>query len=218
MVVPSASELLKEQAIHERRKQWSDYSPIIIPSLLTFAAGISAIGKTEQIPELNDDNKQTNSNNKMAPFISIGVGAFWLSAAVIMRNNYKPYLRGYSKVARMPNSNKREKIYRERKAEKVIDDTHRLMRNIYYASTLTNLTALINQMGKIDDDKTAKIATSVAILTTFSHLFIGNHWSEVYQEHNDHRKRIYGPITFNGILYNSFTKKLAPGLMASYQF
>jgi hypothetical protein len=216
-VVPAASEVLMEEAKHEKRKKYSDYSPFLIPAVMTLSAGLLAIDNVTLEPDTSPNYEEENKKAKMAPNIAIGIGAVWIGAIYMMRNNYKPYLKGYRKIHKKPTKSKRDKLARERVAEREIYRSASLMNKLKYISFITNFYAS-NNLSNYADGEAASIASSFSLIASFIPLFFTPRWVENRDIHKENKKKIYAPIQVESILYDKQSRKFIPGVKLTYQF
>ena len=69
-----------------------------------------------------------------------------------------------------------------------------------------------------ETESMAKMMGMVAIATSFAPIIFGNYWSQVAEEQQSYKKKIYTPI-FSGALFpDRKTGRFFPGLVAAINF
>ncbi len=201
-VTPRASERLEIEAKNEARNRWLTHLPIQLSALATLYAGTSATYTTGLTSTQQDDY---NLSKKFA----VGVGASWLVLTTALSAGYKPYFNGYKDVVKMPATNPREELTRERIAEESLYAPDSVAVKLKWFSFATNLG--VNLALLRNNATTSNFAIGFGALMSFAPLLFDYRWSQVALQHREYKKKIYGPIAFaNPISIND--REIQPGL------
>ncbi|MBL7663664.1 MAG: hypothetical protein JNM93_00915 [Bacteriovoracaceae bacterium] len=218
LVAPSASERIKMEAVEEQKRKITTYSPFLVSGAMTAIAGLSLLGNVKEIkPAVTQDDKDKNSEAKMAPYIGIGVGLSWIAASYIMSNRYRPYYQTYNETYKLPTSTKEQKLARERLAEEGMKDAASTMRALSWFSFVTNAGASAVMSSKADDNK-AKMMATLSAVVSLAPLIVKPRWVKTYNQHQEYKKKIYGPINVQNLLFEPESRRVIPGVMVSFQF
>lgn len=207
-VVPSASDTLRKQAVLEQRNRWKYHIPMTASGLFTLVSGLKAIGE--------DDSDDSNDISD-AGLAAIFVGAGTLATSVGLSAIYSPYRADYVLVRKMPSKSKRQKLERERAAEIVLSQQAGLAKRLKYITATTNFVASAAVAGMTDNMSTAILA-GISTLVALGPIIFEHPWVEVYDNHNEFKKRIYSPIAKTDVQWNIHRGKLAPSLAFQYIF
>ena len=133
-----------------------------------------------------------------------------------MSFNYKPYRSANKDLKRFPNKTRSQKLTRERMAEEHMKKASVIGKRLVWTSFATNLVASTYLAASSEDEAT--IVSILSALASAAPLFVKYNWEEVYDAHNDYKKRIYGPVSSTGILKSPSDDKPVLGLITSFTF
>ena len=105
----------------------------------------------------------------------------------------------------MKASTKREQLIRERVAEEALRNTYSLARKIEHLSVWSNFIASVAVLTQADSNEAKLLGVSAAIGSFLPYLF-PYRWETTYLRHESYKKKIYGPITGAGLMFNEETK------------
>lgn len=208
-VTPRASERLRMEAEKERKHQWAQHIPLQLSALTTLAAGLSS--RTDYPDDATDKKKD---DLKWASDTAVGVGALWLGISFWLSSSYRPYLRGWSEVSKLPQGKEREQLVRERLAEEALERPSDLAWRLQMLSFLTNAGASAYLISTGNDQ--AKLMGGVAAAMSFAPILFNYRWQAVYQQHRLYKKKIYGPVAHLSLLASQ--NKLIPGMVLALSF
>lgn len=201
-VTPRASDRLEMEAKNEARNHWLTHLPIQLSALATFYAGTAA-NYADGLSTSQQDNY--NLTKKMA----VGVGVGWLVLTTTMSALYKPYFNGYKDVVKMPATNSREDLTRERIAEEALYAPDSVAVKLKWFSFATNLGVNLALLANEKSSSDFVIATGA--LASFAPLLFDYRWTQIANQHREYKKKIYGPIAFASPIQVS-DRKFEPGL------
>ena len=205
LVVPRASQELAMEAANEKRTSYGTHFLLEAPALLTLMAGLSASG-------LKDPD------GKNASLIATSVGAGWLAAAVGLSVAYSPYRSGLSSINNLPAKTPEQTLARERSAEESLYFPAYVMRRLQYISAITNFGASAAIASQDKASGQCKALASVAAAAAFLPLIFDHPWISNYDQHQDYKKKIYGPLTQISLEPNIQTGQLQPAINLSLRF
>lgn len=209
MVSPLASERLKREAVYENKNKITPHLPIQISGIATLAAGISA----------HSDLDKDKDEEGVGPKIAMVVGGSWVLATLWMQASYRPYLKGYNEVKKMPYATAKNQLAAERRAEEHIDETARFYRKLKWLSFGSNLLASGYALDSAKKDSTGQAISIVGVAASFLPLLFPYHAEQVSEDQRNYKKKVFGPITFgNGLLTDPVRGKPVLGLTAALVF
>jgi hypothetical protein len=212
-VTPRASDRLQMEAQKEPDHKWTTFLPIQTSAAATLVAGVLA----------NDPNNFTG-------FITgVSVGGAWLVTSTLLALTYTPYSSAYSEVSPLPKGTVREQLTRERMAEESINRIARVGERIKWISFSTNLAASVFMLlqGKNNLANATPTYSPAGLMTgsevvsavfAFAPLFMRFYWSDVRDQQENYKKRIYGPVATSTVFYDSGTRTYVPGFSLSLRF
>jgi hypothetical protein len=198
------------EANQESGRQWTTFLPIQVSALSTLVAGVMSM----------------NSETSGPGIAGLSVGAGWLAFSTVMAMKYTPYASAVQNVGPLPKGTVREQLTRERAAEEEIRSIAATGQRIRWLAILSNLgTAayMISQESKLKDPVTgtnypATISRYAAAALSLSPLVFGFHWSDVKNQQQEYKKRIYAPVASATFLLEPATQTLVPGMLFSMRF
>lgn len=208
MVVPRASERIQMEAQQEPSRQFTTYIPIQLSALATTAAGIVCL----------------QSKDKWYSAAGIGVGGGWLLLTSLLTFTYHPYQTAVSGISFSTHSaSAREQLKSERLAEEALQKIDEMGQILHWTAFLNNLWASVYMVTSYIPYKTVsqispKGVQATAILSSFLPLIFNFHWHDVMEQHNEYKKKIYGPIANAAFFEEPTTHQLSPGLGLTFQF
>lgn len=208
-VAPKASERIKREATLENRDAFKEHLPIQISGVATLLSGITA----------NADLNKKNDSEGIGPKLAMAVGAGWIAGTLYMQLSYRPFLRGYHEVNRMPYQSTREQLAAERIAEEHIDEYARFARKLKWISAVTNLGASAYAYSSAEKDSTGKGISAVGMAASLLPLLFPNSAEQVSEDQHSYKKKVFGPVSFgNGLLREPSQGKMILGLTATTTF
>lgn len=216
MVAPRASERLKMEAQAENEGKWLRFWPIQLSAISTLSMGLSAAANAQFPGEV----EPRVSDRRITGYMGATVGAAWLVTSIIMSAVNTPYQTGWDTVKAMPASTKREQLTRERVAEEILADASAMGWRLTILSTVTQfgVSLYTTRLAGLDATITPILALTSATLSVLPVLFRFK-WIGVYAQHQDYKKKIYGPIAqLQPGLVELTRGELSPGLAFSLTF
>ncbi|MGE0172567.1 MAG: hypothetical protein AB7T49_07280 [Oligoflexales bacterium] len=186
LVVPLASQRLADEAKKEEQKAWSIHAPVQISALATIFAGTQVMGDKKKGGDLSDAH--------YAGLAATVIGSGWLLTTIGMSAAYRPYGSGHSEIKKMPSKSREDKLYRERIAEERIQAPAQIAGAIKWGSVLSNFAASVAVLASAEED-VAKVYGGVSAILSLGPLFFDYGWRTVYQNQENYKKRIYGPLS-----------------------
>jgi hypothetical protein len=205
-VTPRASERLEMEAKNELRTRWLTHLPIQFSALTTIYAATQAT-------YVNGISDSAQANYELTKKLAVGVGAGWLALTIGFSAFYRPYFNGYKDVARMPATNKREELTRERIAEEALYAPDSIAVKMKWFSVGTNL--LVNLALFNNNSGQSDMPITIGVLGSFAPLLFESRWSTIAERHREYKKKIYGPVASTTLLPTGGTDRqpsYQPGL------
>lgn len=199
LVVPKASQTLAKAAAEEKQSPYTNHLLLAVPATLTLSAGLGSSGMKDK-------------ESKTASMIASGVGAGWVGVSLFMSAMYTPYSSGLKEVQAMPSSNAEQMLAKERKAEQVLSYPAYLMRRMQYLSAFTNFAAGAAVASLEEKNDSARLLGVMAASAAFLPLIFDHTWISTYDQQEDYKKRIYGPLVSMALLTDSRNGQLVPGV------
>ena len=205
LVVPKASQTLTKAAAEEKQSPYTSHLLLAVPGALTLSAGLSSSGMKDK-------------ESKTASMIATGVGAGWLSVSLFMSAFYNPYSSGAKEVQGLSDKTAEQSLAKERKAEEALYYPAYLMRRMQYLSAVTNFAAGTAVASLEEKNSNAKLLGVIAAAAAFLPLIFDHPWISTYDQQEDYKKRIYGPLVSMAVLSGSKDGELFPGVGLSLTF
>jgi hypothetical protein len=185
-VTPRASERIELEAKYEAKNRWYSHLPIQFSALMTLIATSSATAKDSLSP-----NQLSDFNNARTIAECVGVG--WLALTVALSAAYRPYFAGYRDIAKMPASNPREELTRERIAEEALYAPEDFAIKLKWFSVVSNAAANIAVM--VSANTSSETLLTAAALSSMAPLLFEYRWVRIADQHRIYKKKIYGPLS-----------------------
>ena len=214
-VTPRASARLLLEAKKEKSRRWETHFPVQVSGLATLTAALLANGRPAKGSDGSVD-ESTNDNNGYSSTVGLIIGGGWLAATSYLALKYQPYAKGHSQVRRLPAKTKREQLTRERLAEEWLRKPAQLATKLKWISVISNFAASAFIAGNGDDD--VAVAGAVSGLLAFTPLLFEYRWTDVYNQHQEYKKKIYGPIGHVRPIQGKDGLDLVPGVSLAMTF
>ncbi|MFW7380730.1 MAG: hypothetical protein ACOH5I_18090 [Oligoflexus sp.] len=192
LVAPRASDSLLRYARQEQEGQAFNLLQIQIPAVLNFFTGLQVMNEKADAISLRDD-PQKNQRLKNTGMAATAVSGAWLALSLSMTLWYEPYSDGVGEVRRYPAKNRREDLIRERIAEEYISKASQLAQRLTHLSAASQGIMSIALMSNSENDQ-AKLQAGLAGLAALSPYLFQLHWVQNHRQHQQYKKKIYGPI------------------------
>lgn len=209
-VVPRASERLTIESQKNKDKGIFLLMPYVIPSLFTLSSGAVASGGLKDSLSLEDrDNAQTGAN------AAIGVGAFSLAAAYwYVQADY--YGETVGQLRALKSKDRRTELLKERLSEEAFERSYQHFSKAKWIFAITHFLANASLTGKLQGD--SNIIPVLGMLTAWAPILMSTDYETNYQRQLDYKKRIYVPLTFMDLKYNTQTQAWIPQTSFVWQF
>lgn len=211
-VSPKASERVAMEAKQEASSKWTTHWPIQLSSAMTLASVFYA---QSDKPEDYDTNPSKKEDFDNAAKTGTLVGATWLIGTYLLSENYRPYQKAVQEIKSLPTSNTQEQLVRERLAEEAMASSAKLGNRLMWMSVITNLGASAYIASSSGED--AKTFAGISTLVALTPLMFQYNWQDVYNYHQDYKKKIYAPIAM-ATLMPVDNKHLVPAMTLAWSF
>jgi hypothetical protein len=209
MVSPRASERIRLEIDREKSGSFlKNHKALQLAGLTTLLAGVLQSSNVN----LDDDPKENS------PKMGMLIGGGWVIATALLDMKYKPYRKGFDNAKRVKGKSKRDQLTRERLSEEAINNAGKLGRKLDYLGVATNLLAGSYMMASVKKDTISQVANILSIVTAFTPFVFNNYWTKVSKTQNSYKKKVYGPISFSPVLFDSSTKKYVSGASFAFTF
>lgn len=209
MVSPRASERLALEIDRENRGSlFSNQIGSQIAYGLTLINGAMMMGNTNEFDDAD----------KNAAKLGLVVGIAGLGSTMWMAKAYRPYGKGLANAKRMKGEGKRAQLARERLAEEAINDAAKFGKRLDYIAMGSTFVANIYMASVVEADTLSEPLTYLGAATSIVPLIFKNYWSKVGKSQRSYKKKVYGPIAFNTILFDKASKKYMPGASFAFSF
>ncbi len=209
MVSPRATERLQLELDRERQgKLFGNQVSSQIAYGLTLINGAMMMGNTNEADDAD----------KNAAKLGIFVGAAGLGASMWMARSYTPYADGLANAMRMKGKDKRAQLARERLAEEAINNAAKLGKRLDYIAAGSTLVANLYMASVVEKDTLTEPMTYLGAATSILPFIFKNYWSGVSRTQSSYKKKVYGPIGFNTILFDKASKTYMPGASLAFAF
>lgn len=181
LVVPRASQRLTTLANQENKSRARTHFVLQAPAFFTLLAGASAMSMKE-------------AKSKEAAAIASGIGLGWLVGTFGLGAMYTPYRTGQQEVAAMSEKTTEQTLAKERRAEEALYFPAYVMRRVQYIAAFTNFAGAIAITSLPEENDKVKAVAGVAAVMAFLPLVFDHPWITNYDQQQDYKKRIYGPV------------------------
>jgi hypothetical protein len=209
-VIPRASQRLRIEAEEEDAFWFMTHWPIQVSGLATLYVGSTA--KSQEREGLSETQKKDFATTAT---IGQAVGAGWVVAGVLF-GMQRPYRTGLNKIAKYADNSPSSALLKERLAEEALERPARFMRAVRWASVLTNFGINVAMASFMTDQ--GRLSAGVAATLAFLPLVFDDRTIVVYERHQEYKKKIYGPLTSTGVMYDSYSRSLVPSAMLAWSF
>jgi hypothetical protein len=204
LVVPKASQRLTALANQENRTRFRTHLVFQVPAFLTLMAGASAMSMKE-------------SQSKEAAAIASGIGLGWIVGTMAMSAMYTPYRTGQQEIAGLGDKTQEQMLAKERRAEEALYFPAYLMRRVQYMAAFTNFAGAIAITSLPEENEKVKAVAGIAAIAAFLPLVFDHPWIINYDQQQEYKKRIYGPLAELTLLPDASSEKVSPGPWALVQ-
>lgn len=198
LVVPKASQRLTSLAHQESKSAYSTHVVLQAPAFFTLLAGASAMSMKE-------------AKSKEAAAIASGIGLGWLLGTVGLSAMYSPYRTGQKEIAPLGDKTQEQSLAKERRAEEALYFPAYLMRRVQYISAFTNFAGAIAITSLPEENEKVKALGGVAAVMAFLPLVFDHPWIINYDQQQEYKKKIYGPVAQLTLLPEESRKRITPG-------
>lgn len=208
--VPKATATLGRAAKSEKKEALTQYLSVQAGAMASLLVGYRASQVTELV-----DGAETPSPASVLGYTAMGAGASVLAFTALLSAVSTPYRDGLKSVNAVKGTTKAAALERERLAEAALESAATLDRRVVWASSLLNGVLLAAIAGEANDDylrATAALGAAIA----FAPLFFDTKAMRIWDQQQDYKKRIYGPIA--SVTFLEGNKGLAPGLELAWAF
>ncbi len=181
LVVPKASQRLTTLANQESKSRFRTHFVLQAPAFFTLLAGASALSMKE-------------AQSKEAAAIASGIGLGWIIGTMGLSAMYTPYRSGQQEIAALGDKTQEQALAKERRAEEALQFPAYVMRRVQYISAFTNFAGAIAITSLPEDNEKVKAVAGVAALMAFLPLVFDHPWIIHYDQQQEYKKRIYGPV------------------------
>lgn len=210
-VTPLASETLVEEAKDERTGRWLVHAPIQVSAISTIMGSMNMA----KVPDKEYTTTETDTYDNAVMFGNV-IGYGWLVTTLALSASYRPYYEGLKDTKKYKGDSKKDKLARERIAERAMRRSAALGEKIKWMSFWSNIIA--NTYMAAVTSRESVTYPAVGVLLSFAPLVFEYHWTDIYREHQNNKKKIYGPVARMGIVTTPDGKEIAPGLNLSLSF
>jgi len=201
MVVPSASNRLKELAKREGRRGIMANWHRQMSAMTTLVAGALMMGDVDPIED-EDEN---------SPKFGLIIGASWLGANWYLGNKKPIYARGYNRIKKMPTKTARQRLARERYAEEVLNDYGSFDKQLNWISMGTNFVANIFMLTSAIDDSKGKLFSILGAIASITPMIFEGDWERNKRIHEEYKRKVYSPIVGMNLMKVPGHNKLTMG-------
>ena len=208
MVAPRASERVKREAILESKSAFRSHLPIQLTGIMTLASGLAS----------QSDLDRNQDPEAIGPKLAMAIGGGWVLASICMQSSYRPYLKGFNEVKKMPYQSSRDQLAAERMAEEHIDEAARFAKKLKWLSASTNFFGSAYALSSAKSDSMGEAVGIAGLVASFLPILFPFSAEQVSDDQRSYKKKVFGPITFGQTLLNTPNGKLIPGLGLSTTF
>ncbi|HET9237796.1 MAG TPA: hypothetical protein VFO10_11125 [Oligoflexus sp.] len=181
LVVPRASQRLATLANQESKSRARTHFVLQAPAFFTLLAGASAMSMKE-------------AKSKEAAAIASGIGLGWLVGTFGLGAMYTPYRTAQQDIAALGDKTQEQSLAKERRAEEALYFPAYVMRRVQYIAAFTNFAGAIAITSLPEENDKVKAVAGVAAVMAFLPLVFDHPWITNYDQQQDYKKRIYGPV------------------------
>jgi hypothetical protein len=192
LVTPRATDRLEIEARDEGMNSWVMHLPLQLAAAMTYYAGKTAIDANNDLP-VADRDSDVNSAGRAATYLGLG----WVGASFYLAAGYRPYRDAVKELKPLPRGTKREVLTRERLGEEAMHETAQVGARLAWLATGTMLplNLYLAATGKED----AVLAGALGSIVSLAPVVFRSRWETISERHQFYKKRIYGPVAFNGL-------------------
>ncbi len=201
-VVPRASERLAIEAKNEDSNWVLTHWPIELSGLFTLAVGFTAKGNQRE-----DLTTQEKSDANTIAAAASTVGIAWIVGGALL-GAQRPYKNGVQAIAKYPGKDERSTLMRERLAEEALERPARVMSVLESVAIVTNLGA--NIAAGIHANASGRMMAGIGAVISLLPIFFEDHNIDVYNKHQEYKRKIYTPIKSASFSYDPEHKTLTP--------
>lgn len=209
-VVPRASERLVLESQKNKDKGIFLLAPYVFPSLFTLGSGAMASGSLKDSLTVEDRETAQTAGN-----VSIGIGLFSIATAYwyVQADHYGEtagQLRG------LKSKDRRTELMKERISEEAFERSYQQFSKAKWIFAMTHFFANASLAGKLQGDN--NIIPVLGMIMAWAPLLMLPDYETNYQRQLDYKKRIYVPLTFMDMKYNTQTQAWVPQTSFVWQF
>jgi hypothetical protein len=204
LVVPKASQRLTTLANQESKTRFRTHLVFQVPAFFTLMAGASAMSMKE-------------AQSKEAAAIASGIGLGWIVGTMGLSAMYTPYRNGQQDIAGLGEKTLEQQLAKERRAEEALHFPAYLMRRVQYIAAFTNFAGAIAITSLPEENEKVKAVAGIAAVMAFLPLVFDHPWIINYDQQQEYKKKIYGPLAELTLLPESTQEKVTPGPWALAQ-
>lgn len=186
-VAPRASERLQQMAKAEGESMFVNQWPLLTSGVATLTAGLMA----KNSPPSWVDDASEERDAEMASNAAIGIGAAWILVGSYLSMK-KPMASAVTEVRKLPASDKRSELGKERAAEEHLENTARVQTTLDRLAMVTNLSASIYVTAMSEGD--ARVYGYLAIAASFLPWAFPTLYETNYEKHLEYKRKIYAPL------------------------
>lgn len=216
MVTPRASEALLRHGRDEKADRWRQYLQIQIPAAINLFTGIRVMNE-KYSPEQLRDSPSLPGRLKDTGMAATAISGGWLGLTLAMGIWYEPYTSGLRDIRRYPGNSPREQLVRERIAEEHLANASRLASRLSHLSVISQTFTSVLLMAN-SENREHKIQAAVGGVFALSPYVFRMSWIQNYRNHQNYKKRIFGPLTSLEMMPILSEGRLGQAVQLSWQF
>lgn len=191
LVSPPASQRLKMESQREKKDgALLEWIPLQLGAVASIFSGLGAMRDQGKPPTATENYKDSV---KFSGQIAVLNGLGWLGATAALSVISQPYQSGWRDIQKLPQGSKQDRLTRERLAEEALEAPSNLAKRLSYVALGTNSLSAGLILRSANDPLTKILAASQVLLAATPFIF-PSRWQEVFNQHLEYKKRIYGPI------------------------
>lgn len=209
-IVPRYSDRLAMEAKTEPLKKWGVVATLSVPFAASVGVGCALF----------------NPDIALAHWVPFSVGTVGLVSMGIFGALFHPYAQASAEVSELKNGTLRERLYHERIAQERIESLARMGNRLRFFIAGTNLIANIYTLASyasLDSafyttiqKNTGVVVAGLGAVLALTPVFFAPYWSDVADEQEDYRKRIFSPVASATVF--SVGGQAVPGILLSARF
>jgi hypothetical protein len=213
MVTPSATARLSREAKEEESSRWTNQTATQISSALVMMAGYLAYDDNHLASQQSDETPVAKWAGIGA--MSAGGGLFLLTTTLSAA--YRPYTKGWNKVKKIKAKSKRSNLAKQRAAEEHLEGASTLGNRIKWIGVVLNSLSAVSLIQSSENNET-RVAGAIAALASFSPLLFTSGWEKSYRQHENYKKKIYGPIVNATFMLDKASKSVSPAMVLTWNY